>query len=156
MEGRMLHDRNTLNKEKPDQQPEEGESCHRHIEQERCLHSLADAVHVNVRDVASDGKLLAGQDGGQQPQQSLYEVPGDRVEVQKKRSQLVQKFRDGEQVGAQTIENSPALYLCFAAKIATSNTFPRASIAPALQPSRQRSRGTGLFSLTRALSPAGY
>ena len=57
----MLHDKNTLDKDKPGQQPEEGDSCHKHLEQERCLHSLADAVHVNVRDIAMDGKLLAGQ-----------------------------------------------------------------------------------------------
>ena len=36
-----------------------------------------------------------------QPQPSLHEVPGDlRVEVQQKRSQLVQKFRDGEEFRA--------------------------------------------------------
>ena len=70
----------------PGQQPEEGESCHRLIEQERCLPSLADAVPVNVRDVASHGKLLAGQDGGQQPQISFHEVPSDpSVEVHQKR-----------------------------------------------------------------------
>ena len=56
------------------QQPEEGECCLRHIEQERCLYSLPDAVHFSVRDVASCGKLLVGQDGGQQPQQRLYRV----------------------------------------------------------------------------------
>ena len=60
--------------DKPGQQPEEGECCLRHIEQERCLYSLADGVHFSVRDVASCGKLLAGQDGGQQPQQRLYRV----------------------------------------------------------------------------------
>ena len=81
--------------------------------------------------------------GCQQPQQRLCEVPGDlSVDVQKKRSQPVQKFRDGEQFGAQTIENSLALYLRTAAKIASSNTFPRTSITFALQVNRQRSRQT--------------
>ena len=85
--------------------------------------------------------------GGRQPQQSLCEV----LEVQKKRSQPVQKFRDGEQFGARTIENSPALYLRSAAKIASLNTFARTSITFALQPNRQRSRGTGLFTDTGTL-----
>ena len=53
-------------------------------------------------------------------------VPDDlSVEVQKKRSQPFQKFRDGEQFGAQTIENSLAVYLRTAAKIASSNTFQK-------------------------------
>lgn len=60
--------------------------------------SFADAAPINVREVESHGKLLAGQDGGEQPQPSLYEVPGDlSVEVEQKRSQLVQKFLDGEE-----------------------------------------------------------
>ena len=85
--------------------------------------------------------------GCQQPQQSLCEV----LEVQTKRSQPFQGFRDGEQFGAQTIENSLALYLRTAAKIASSNTFRRTSITFALQPNRQRSRGTGLFTDTGTL-----
>ena len=67
-------------------------------QQERCLPSFADAVHVSVREVASHGTLLAGQDGGEQPQQRLCDVPGDlKVEVRQKRSQLVQKFCDREE-----------------------------------------------------------
>ena len=89
----MLHDKNTLDKDKPGQQPEEGDSCPKHIEQERCLHSLANAVHVNVRDFARDGKLLAGQGWLSTTATKLCEV----LEVQKKRSQPVQGFRDGKQ-----------------------------------------------------------
>ena len=50
------------------------------------------------------------------------------VEVQQKHSTPVQKFSDGEQFGAQMIEDSPALCLRPTAKFALSNTFLRMSI----------------------------